>query len=644
MSEIFTRRTAGGALFALLAPLSAIGQGNGPGAAPRSAEYRNYRQFVSVVEQIVASGGATRSSLGLSTAGRDVPLLTISAAGATPLEQRFGVLIIGGVDAETPAASEIALGVVERLLEQAKQPDSPAAALLQACVFYVVPRLSPDGVERYFTPPLFDDDCNVRPGDEDRDGALDEDPPNDMDGDGLICVMRRKSALGEWMIDPDEPRLMRKADSSKGEKGVYLISWEGIDDDLDGALNEDALGGVDEDRNWPHFYEPGGPRSGAHQLSEPQNRALAQFVVDHPNIGMAFVYGRHDNVVTPSKGADKDPSGEAFKELAPDDVAFYEFIGEKYRELSGMKTSAGARQEGALHAWLYSQRGVPTFAIDPWWPLDRELPAPASAPSDSQPASAPGAAAKVADSANKEPSAPDAAKTEERPAAADRPAGRGRRGAGGGPGSAARTEGRDSSSAPALQARVDASDTNKRWLKWCDSAQAGEGFVAWHSVQHPEYGAVELGGFRPYLQSAPPPAELAGLIETQTRFLLTLAELRPRPRFIQARVKKAGLNVWSVEARLINEGGLATHLAIARHIQTPPIVVRPKVPAEQLLGGAAMERVANLRAGGPGVKLSWLIRGAEGDAVELVATHRMYGEWKTSVTLRETPVGEEGRP
>jgi len=58
---------------------------------------------------------------------------------------------------------------------------------------------------------------------EDNDGQVDEDGPEDLDGNGLITMMRVKSPEGRWLIDPEEPRLMRPADPKKGEKGEYLL-------------------------------------------------------------------------------------------------------------------------------------------------------------------------------------------------------------------------------------------------------------------------------------------------------------------------------------------------------------------------------------------------------------------------------------
>ena len=79
------------------------------------------------------------------------------------------------------------------------------------------------------------------PRDDDRDGLVDEDFPDDLDGDGNICRMRRKDPFGQWKTDPEDPRLMVRV--KPGEKGEWtMLGEEGLDNDGDGKVNEDARG------------------------------------------------------------------------------------------------------------------------------------------------------------------------------------------------------------------------------------------------------------------------------------------------------------------------------------------------------------------------------------------------------------------
>jgi len=119
---------------------------------------------------------------------------------------------------------------------------------------------------------------SVRPHDSDRDGLEDEDPGEDLNGDGYITQMRVKTELGGMKTSQEDPRLMdRRAEEEKGEWQVYS---EGIDNDMDGRYNEDGVGGLDINRNWPSKWQQEYVQrgSGRYPLSEPETRAVAEFL------------------------------------------------------------------------------------------------------------------------------------------------------------------------------------------------------------------------------------------------------------------------------------------------------------------------------------------------------------------------------
>lgn len=78
----------------------------------------------------------------------------------------------------------------------------------------------------------------------------------------------------------------------RGE-GIYATSSEGIDNDGDGRINEDGIGGLDLHRNYPENWRPERELTGrgftqrgagAYPLSEPETRAVFTFLMTHPNI------------------------------------------------------------------------------------------------------------------------------------------------------------------------------------------------------------------------------------------------------------------------------------------------------------------------------------------------------------------------
>lgn len=632
------------------------------GVVEISADYHPYAAMTEILRALAARAGeaATLKSLATTVGEREVWLLTIAAGKDVPAEQRQALLLVGGIDADHPASSEVALRVASRLLRaRADEADGPITQMLENRTVHVIPRANPDGIETYFDNVKHAGRVNARPVDDDRDGLLNEDGPNDLNGDGLVMVMRVGDPAGQWMIDPDEPRLMKQADASKGERGVYKLVLEGVDDDGDGSVNEDGPGGVDDDRNWPHFYEPGIAEAGRHQLSEPEARALAELVVAHPHVTAAIVYGRHDNLVNVPTGEQRGPTGRDYRDLHPDDVKLYEYVGEHFRQLTELEGSDGCRPEGAFYAWLYSHRGIPTFATNLWWPIAEAKPPPAtrpttqptsqprSAPSDRTPGTAESDEVHVEVSGDDIP--PEIRQQFERRLRERFPERRGhdrarraviRKRAKPGPG--ARADRAEESREPAadasetLAARVAASATLKHWLKYSDEQRAGAGFIEWTTYDHPTLGQVEIGGLVPYFTTTPPAAELDEIASRQVRFLTQVSEWLPDLRFGPHAVKDAGGGVWQVEVRLVNDGYLPTHIGIARHAQLPPIIVRPLVEPERLLGGKPLERIENLAGSGGSATLRWLIRGAAGDAIEFHATHCAYGELRTAVVLSET--------
>jgi hypothetical protein len=66
--------------------------------------------------------------------------------------------------------------------------------------------------------------------------------------------MRIEDPTGAYIISKEDPRVMVKADPSKGEVGKYILLSEGIDNDKDGVFNEDGVGGVNIDKNGTYDY------------------------------------------------------------------------------------------------------------------------------------------------------------------------------------------------------------------------------------------------------------------------------------------------------------------------------------------------------------------------------------------------------
>ncbi len=150
-----------------------------------------------------------------------------------------------------------------------------------------MPTINPDGRAHWFQGPnnTHSSRSGKAPHDDDRDGLVDEDGYDDLNGDGQVTLMRRRNPHGRFKSDPEDPRALIAVKT--GMSGEFdILGYEGIDNDGDGRINEDPPGGYDMNRNWPADWQPDHIQGGAGDfpLCWPETRAVADFLVDHPNI------------------------------------------------------------------------------------------------------------------------------------------------------------------------------------------------------------------------------------------------------------------------------------------------------------------------------------------------------------------------
>jgi hypothetical protein len=167
---------------------------------------------------------------------------------------------LSGKDTDKPAAffegnrhsgevtsAESVLWMIQYLLKQYGN-DAEITEMLDTKTIYARPINNPDGHNLYIHTAQ-SNRSTVKPTDNDLDGLIDEDSPEDLDGDGVILTVRWKDKKrGNMKPDPDDPsgRLMIRVPEGKGS---YLTESEGVDNDGDGRVNEDGIGGLDLHRN-----------------------------------------------------------------------------------------------------------------------------------------------------------------------------------------------------------------------------------------------------------------------------------------------------------------------------------------------------------------------------------------------------------
>ncbi|MFC1565064.1 M14 family metallopeptidase, partial [candidate division KSB1 bacterium] len=218
-----------------------------------------------------------------SQMGRDVWMLVINNPETGEEMEKPG-FFLNQIHSSEVIASMSCNYTIWHLLDNYGRDDK-ITDLVDNMVWYIVPRLDVDGAEAYLTGKPAGKDPN--PVDNDGDFMFDEDPPEDIDGDGVIVQMRKLDPEGTMKISDKDPRIMtRKAPDENGGK-FYMIYTEGIDNDGDGKYNEDSYSTrFLSNRNYPGNWKPaiiqGG--SGKYPLEETVTMAEYRFIADHPNI------------------------------------------------------------------------------------------------------------------------------------------------------------------------------------------------------------------------------------------------------------------------------------------------------------------------------------------------------------------------
>jgi hypothetical protein len=238
--------------------------------------------------------------------------------------------------------------------------DPAITDLLDNFTVYLRPVNNPDGHDLYLNTAQ-SNRSTVRPDDNDSDGLLDEDPPEDLDGDGIILTLRWPDRVNGTLVpDPADPsgRIMKRV--ARGE-GIYATSSEGIDNDGDGRINEDGIGGLDLHRNYPENWRPERELTGrgftqrgagAYPLSEPETRAVFAFLMTHPNI---YVVNSMDTTVPMHlRPPSTSPSEER---MYPEDLKWYRYFDALASKITGYERAGDVYDDYG--------RGQPLFGHGP---------------------------------------------------------------------------------------------------------------------------------------------------------------------------------------------------------------------------------------------------------------------------------------
>lgn len=463
-------------------------------------------EFVSVYE------------VGTSFGAQPIWQATITNTATGPHTDKPAAFFEGGRHSGEITATESVLWLMWHLVENYGK-DARITKLIDENAIYLRPNNNPDGADMYKLTAQTNR-SSIRPVDNDGDGLFDEDSAEDLDGDGYSRQMRWfvGAGKGEFVVDTMDAkgRLMRRVGAGNGD---YMVSAEGIDNDGDGRINEDGIGGLDLHRNYPYNWRPSTEATGRgftqfgageYPLSEPETRSVFLWQVNHPNIS---VTNSMDTQVPMHLRA---PSTcEESECMFPEDLRLYQYFdsvglshtqypwaGDVYRTYATRFAPPGEGQPQPLFGhgpdFGYFQMGQIWYG-DELWNGGRE---------------------------------------------------------------------RDYNG-------------DGRWdqyevLRYCDEEFGGSCYQPWTKTHHPEYGEVEVGGMNPkfYAQNGPP-AVLEKWASRQALFNLAMALELPRVEITKVDVSKVRMSKDSatheVKVTVRNTGRIPTALEQAKRVK----IVRP---------------------------------------------------------------------
>ncbi|MCR5794506.1 MAG: zinc carboxypeptidase [Solobacterium sp.] len=511
--------------------------------------------------------------------------VTLTNTGTGDALDKPGWYLDGNIHAGEVTSSMAAMHTLDYLLTN-YGTDRTCTYTLDEMTVYIIPRVSPDGAEKYLTTPY-----TLRSADREyaaEKGGIREE---DIDGDGVIRSMAIPSRYGAWKRSGDS-FVKRKPDDIFGE--FFEIWPEGILEPFDGDENlkrKKSEWGLDFNRHFPCGWMPDHmtPGAGPYPLSSPETKALADFVLAHPNIcganightsGGLFLYPPATRSAKTMPEADR----KIFRELA---AMGKEETGYVPMNLFDTYQSDKVHYDsGAFDDWMYQTQGIPAYTTEFW-----DLPKLAGYPFDWQ---------------NRE-NETDVKEAERY-------------------------------SAVINWVRENAPQYYSEW-KMTDHPQFGRvytgGLDAKHTVQNP------------------PEAFLQKECENVTRFNLRFILASPKLTVDEITCEKAGSGLYRICVTAGNTGYLPTYLCeeAVNLKKDSPVVIRAE-NAEVISGDAEIRvrglqgfamtktgmrsaRIMTSESASARIRAEWLIRADEGDAVTVTVQNEKAGRISRTVICRD---------
>lgn len=527
-------------------------------------------------------------SLGKTPEGRELWFLTLTSRATGLARDKPAIAVDGNEHATEWGGGVAALHFVHHLLDRFGS-DERVTRLLETRAVYVLPRLTPDGVEATLEQGRF-----IRSVARPYPSATPEDGihARDLDGDGRAVFMRYRDPNGPWKEYAGDRRLLvpRSPDEAGGD--YWRVQPEGRIEGFDGATIADppAFEPIDLGANFPGDLRENarGRTAGAYPLSEPEIAAYVAALAARSNIVAHVTCHTFGGLVLtpPVNLAERLPGADrkAFEILAGRAA---ELTG--YRAMSYLDLRAEDRESyiPSAFGWLYDQRGILSFITEFWDPF--------------------------------------------------RSAGISLAG----------------TTASAWLWGYHPVEDEVTLLRWSDSELGGDGFVPWRRFDHPQLGEVEIGGFDLVRYWYNIPFDLLEKeIAPHSDWLVYLGLTTPRLAIRSLAVEPLQAGLWRVRLVVENQGFLPTHGAqkaldqqvsrgVFAELGLPPearlVEGAPQHQLGELAGRIAQRSTATWWGYSPGTPdrgvTDWIVAAPEGSAISVEVSHARAGREVRHVVL-----------
>jgi hypothetical protein len=490
-------------------------------------------------------------SIGQSHEGRDIWLAVITQRGTGPDTDKPAFWCDGNIHAGELAASTACLYWLHQLVS-GYGTDAATTRLLDTRVIYLCPRLNPDGAE-------------------------------------LALADRPRYLRSSTRPYPfDEPHVEGLTIEFGGT--YWRVMPEGTLTNFDGLqiqVNRDREG-LDLNRNFPAYWRQEFEQVGAgpYPTSEPEVRAMVDFIVKHPNIGAGVSFHTHSGVILRPMGTQADD------DMTPEDLWVYKRLSALGEKLTGYP-AISIYEDFRYHPkevitgtqdWLYEHLGSLFWTVEIWAP-------------------------------NKEAGITDYDWIH--------------------------------------WYREHPPEDDLKLLRWSDTQCGGLAHVTWYPFQHPQLGAVELGGWdRLNYWRNPPPHLREREAARFPPWLSQLALSLPKLELLRTEVRALGPDTWRVRFAVANAGYLPAYVSaralerkaargVVFELMLPEgcslVSGKPRIVGPQLAGHAAKTSLQaflpNREVTADRAVAEWVVRAPRGTRLSMSARADRAGAVHTEVEL-----------